>query len=463
VTTLTVPASTPASDTIVAVSSPPGRSPRALVRGSGPAAFSLLEKTLAPPAALPPPRRLAPARLELPPALPCLLAMFPGPGSYTGEDLFELQVPGHPALLTRLVGRFLAAGARQAGPGEFTFRAFTAGRIDLTEAEGVAATIAAESDAELAAAGGLRRGELGRQGEALLEAAGDLLALVEAGIDFTEEEDVTPIAGGPLRERIGALTGQLDHLLAGAARREAIDTLPRVVLVGPPSTGKSSLMNALLGRRRVLVDAAPGTTRDVIEETLELEGDGGDGSAACRLADLAGLDQAATALDRHVQATCRRAIEAADLLLLCHDGRGPDAGLAELARTRPCLKLRTRADRAARGTLPFEPELAVSVRTGAGLGALRSALRARLARGRSPSRAAADLMLQPRHEAALRQARHALEQAAAALPGGNAPLPDPELTAAALRDATKALASLGGRMSSDEVLGKIFSNFCIGK
>ena len=314
--------------TIVAVSSPPGRSLRGLVRLSGDEAFEILGGLLAEP--LPAPRRITPNRLR-DPAMSVLAAVFPGPGSYTGQDVAELQLPGHPALLDRVVRAALGRGARPAEAGEFTFRAYTAGRMDLTRAEGVAATIHAVSDGQLAAAAHLREGELARFAAERVEALGRLLALVESGIDFVDQEDVVPIAPPDLARQLTDERRLLEDLLSRSRSWGAIEALPRVVLEGPPSAGKSTLFNALLGRPRAVTDAAPGTTRDVLEEPWDLgaprlanqETAGAQGQTPggeeVMLVDLAGLDDPRDRLDRldrEVQARGRRAIERADLVLL---------------------------------------------------------------------------------------------------------------------------------------------------
>ena len=287
----------PPTDTIAAVSSPPGRSARGLIRISGPGVSAVLEHLLED--AIAEPRKLTPVRLKPPhlPPIPALLLRFTAPASYTGDDLAELQLPGNAALLDRVLHEVLEVGrasrpspstadgpdgpptspnqgaklARLAEPGEFTFRAYTAGKLDLTRAEGVGATISAVSDSQLAAAGLLRRGELGATAESLVDQIGGLLALVEAGIDFTDQEDVNPIAPGRLDEKLADAEHQLERILANSRSWGAIEALPRAVLVGPPSVGKSTLFNALLGRERAVIDAAPGTTRDVLAEPLRLQ------------------------------------------------------------------------------------------------------------------------------------------------------------------------------------------------
>ena len=363
------PAPARPADTIVAISSPPGRSPRGLVRLSGPGAFDVLDWLVVVRSAegtgdsaqgtgnsaLGNPHRTVPCSLRtfsaahlrppLPP-LPVLIARFNAPHSYTGEDTAELQLPGNPALLDRVLraalgtGPAVPGGARLAEAGEFTFRAYLAGKLDLTEAEGIAATISAVSDAQLAAASHLREGELGRFAAAHVEELGRLLALVEAGIDFTDQEDVVPIRPRVLAAALDDVEGSLRALLDKSRSWGSVEALPRVVLVGPPSAGKSTLFNALLGRSRAVVDAMPGTTRDVLEEPMLLvaadvnpsarfaapDDDSADGLTSAApgvasggevlLVDIAGLDDAAAALDRDVQAAAERAIGGADLFLL---------------------------------------------------------------------------------------------------------------------------------------------------
>ncbi len=186
-------------------------------------------------------RTLHRVRLKHPP-LPALLAIYQAPASYTGEYVAELQVPGHPALLERLLQQAVHAGARLAEPGEFTFRGFTAGKFDLTQAEGIAATISAVSDSQLEAAALLRNGRLGTWAHDLVDALGSALALVEAGIDFVDQEDVVPITPGDLNDRLRTIADRLDELVRHSRSWGALEALPRVVLVGPPSAGKSDVV-----------------------------------------------------------------------------------------------------------------------------------------------------------------------------------------------------------------------------
>jgi tRNA modification GTPase len=448
----------PASDTIVAVSSAPGRSLRGLVRVSGPRTLVIINRLLT--GDPPPPRRLVACRVRLDENLSCpaLLALFAGPASYTGDDLAEIQLPGNPALLDRVVRRFVELGARLAEPGEFTFRAFLAGKLDLTQVEGVAATIAATSDGQLEAAAMLRDGRLGNLARQLADRLADDLALVEAGIDFTDQEDVVPIAPDALWQHVQALRHQLDHLLSHSRSWGALEALPRVVLVGQPSTGKSTLFNALLARRRAVVSSTPGTTRDVLVEPLMLRQSGGQ-SVEVMLVDIAGLDTPRGALDHAAQDAARRAIRQADLVLTISDDNAP----AEVHHDH-VLHVRSKADLIGEPGQVSGFDVMVSAATGQGLDELRHQIAARLG-NRGVSVTGQMLALQPRHETALRSAAGPLAHAAALLDPQrhSRAIEQVELVAGALRAALDDLAALAGRLTPDDVLGRIFATFCIGK
>ncbi len=447
----------PARDTIVAVSSPPGRSPRGLVRLAGPGAALTALSLLEPPAPPLVPNRLSPVRLAEG-RLPALLAFFAAGRSYTADETVELQLPGNPVLLERVIRACLASGARLAEPGEFTFRAFLAGRLDLTQAEGIAATIAATSDSQLRAAGLLRRGKLGGIAGDLVDRLGTQLALVEAGIDFTDQEDVVPIAPSALAENLAGIVAALDSLLTRSRSWGSLETLPRVVLVGPPSSGKSTLFNALLDRERAVVSATPGTTRDVLAEPLTLHRDDGP-AVEVMLVDIAGLDDPAASLDRAAQAAARQAVESADLLLIVRDPtRPPQPPLPEPAAA-PTLTVATKCDVA-----PCAAEVAVSARTGAGLDLLRAAIRERVG-DRGVALAADTLALRPRHTAALRSAAAHLGAAASLLAdqADHRAIEGVELVADHLRRGLDELAGLGGTLTPDDIIGRVFATFCVGK
>lgn len=448
-------------DTIIAISSPPGRSARGLIRLSGPGAADVLARLLQ---SVPDAPRCAHfVRLRAPlPEIPAILIRFAGPASYTGEDCAELQVPGNPSLLDRILQAATLAepnrpsGCRLAHAGEFTFRAWQNGKMDLTRAEGVAATIHAHGEAELRAATLLRRGALAKQTESQVEALGRLLALVEAGIDFTDQDDVVPISPADLDGGLAKLEDTLAGLLARSRSWGTLEAAPRVVLVGRPSAGKSTLFNALLGRTRAVVHAEPGTTRDALEEKLTLPG-----GTEVMLVDIAGLDDAQTRLDAAAQEQAQAAIGRADLVLEVDDATDPQAQWPAFGG--PSLRVMTKADLAqagwqATGGLP------VCAPQGTGLLELKQALAEALKR-RHQSAGASELALQPRHEEALRGALAQVREARATLAPhvGDHALPAIERVAGSLRAGLDALAGLGGTLTPDEVIGKVFATFCVGK
>jgi len=394
--------------------------------------------------------------------LPVLVLRFVAPASYTGEDAAEIVTVANRDVTGRLLDRLTALpGVRLAGPGEFTARAYLAGKLTLAQAEGVALTIAAETDAQLQAADRLLSGTLGRTYHDWADRLAGLLALVEAGVDFTDQEDVVPI---PPRELAGALE-TLHHDLAAhldqKATEERPDHTPRVVLAGPPNAGKSTLFNTLLGRSRAVVSDVPGTTRDVLEEPLELPG-----SPLCArpdtvtLVDLAGIDAGPglDALDDAARQLAREAITTADCVLHC-DPTGRFDSLPTLPPSTPVLRLRTKAD------LPVfhtsAEALAVCALDGYHLDALRRAIADAVSVNPSASSVAGTVV--PRHQRALRDAASHLVEARAAIEPNAHALDEPELVAGEMRLALNALAELAGDVTPDDVLGRVFASFCVGK
>ena len=469
-------------DVILAIASPPGHSPRGIIRISGDETFALLEPRLKIPAEKTDAGRDDLAnrlrrrgafrtRLQLNNlSIPAIALLFPGPNSYTGEDAAELQLPGNPVLLERIIDGIITSGAernidvRRAEPGEFTARAFFNERMTLTEAEGVAATVAARSDAELRAAQLLLRGDLGAFAQALADDLASALALVEAGIDFTDEEDVVAIAPTQLVLRLRKLLERTDDRLGRCVGMEQLRAIPWVVLTGRTNAGKSTLFNALLRRERAVVSIQPGTTRDVLAEPLEIHTS--RGPAEVMLIDLAGAERAESALGEQMQEAAREATERAELILHCRPADESDApGDVEtppevtlIVRTKADLLGKSAAAEIERGTL------IVSAQTGRGLDELRDTVAGALA-DRAVSLASDAIALQPRHEADLRAARNNLAMALELIePVCDAPdLSDPELVAAAMRSALDALASLAGNITADDVLGRVFATFCVGK
>ena len=460
-------------DVILAVATAAGRSPRAIVRMSGASSFELLrEMTQSPDDASGGfvRRGISFIRLRLGQLwCPAIALSFPGPQSYTGEDSIELQLPGNPDLLERVLGELLQGAnqmlirARHANPGEFTARAYLNGRMSLTQAEGVAATIAAQSDAELRAAHFLRTGALGDIAHSLAHDLANALALVEAGIDFTDQEDVVAITPEDLQQRLGDLRGQIDSQLKHSVGIEQLQAIPWVVLIGEPNAGKSALFNALLGRERAVVSAVSGTTRDVLTEPLTIHTD--HGPAEVMLVDLAGLDDADDSpINRMMQQRAREALARAELVLRC-----TPASNSSRAALEGELAVRTKSDLIEQPSIAREPAAAanvfsVSAFTGAGLNELRTAITRRLA-DRAVSLAGESAALRPRHESSLRSAQTNLTEAIALAERSRSKraLVDPELIASAMRAALDDLAALAGDITPDEVLGRVFATFCVGK
>ena len=435
-------------DTIVALATAPGPGARAIVRLSGPACSSVLKAVFAPADAVPPPPgRFVGGAVALPGVhspLPADLFFWHGPNSYTGQDVAELHVISCQPLLDLLVSSLLAAGARAAGPGEFTQRAFLAGKLDLTRAEAVGAVIEAGGRAELRQALTQLAGGMSKPLSEVREDLLDLLADVEAALDFADE-DIRFVEGDEILRRLGRAMARV--MLAGKqleSRGVANETF-RVVLAGRPNAGKSSLFNALCGAR-ALVSDEPGTTRDYLSHKLDLDG------AKVELIDSPGWRPADGEIERQAQELGRQQQAEADLTLVCvESGSEPDADeRAALDGERPALLIATKCDlRQARSGL------ATSAVTGAGLSELRATL-SRRARER-PAPALAPSVARCRHHVAaclehLRRA-HALvlEQ------------DPPEILALELREALHQLGELAGAVYTDDLLDRVFSRFCIGK
>lgn len=409
--------------------------------------------------------------------LPALLAWAAGPRSYTGEDTLEVLVPGQPEVVRRLMAAMLRSGeadggvqngeVRMAQPGEFSARAYHNGRLSLAQAEGVAAVISAASDAEWQAAQRVLSGEQGAVYQRWSGEAAELLALVEAGIDFADTEGVVAISPADLAARSEALARAVGEAAGEQRRGERASGAARVVLWGRPNAGKSTLFNALLGRRRAVVAAVAGTTRDALSERLSLRA--GERALEVDLVDVAGVDEGelGTPGTTEAMAGAQAAREAgsADVLVWCvATGEAPDAAPAvnrDGGQTAAVVRVRTKADRAlgaGAGTgESTDGWLEVCVPSGLGVEALRAALaHAVLEREGGATAGGGRGVLPTRHRDAL--ARAATQLRAAVVVADRA-----EEAAAALRAALDALGELTGRVERDEVLGLIFSRFCIGK
>jgi tRNA modification GTPase len=481
-------------DVIVAISTPPGDSVRGILRLTGPAAVELSAQLFAAehhrPLATQRPWRMIPGRLRLDRdlAVPCNAVVFLPPRSYTGQPLVELHLAGSSALLSMALRSCTAAGARVAEPGEFTARAFLTGRMDLLAAEGVAARIAARSDAQLVAARQMANGTLAERVRAATENLTDLLSLIEAGIDFADEpvEFIHPEA---VASRLAAMARDLEDLLARSLDMQRLEALPRVALVGPPNTGKSRLLNRLTGLDRCICSPIPGTTRDVLSAVMDTP------AGQVFLLDGPGLGPPRSEIDRMAQRAWRDVLGRVDLVLLVlaadelrFEDRAPhgqpqdeeDAFQASVA-SRPHMMIVNKQDLLSRdeqaalksqltaggwqsangedaGTLFrwLRTTLGVhviSAATGSGCRELQETVGAAVA-GLSTS-GAGRIVLTARHGQALHAALDAIRSAAREHCA--------ELIALSLREALMQLGQITGQVTTEDLLDRVFSRFCIGK
>ena len=441
------------TDTIAAIATAAGPGGVGIVRLSGPASAAIASALCG---TLPAPRTAGHRRFRDAHGGVIddgLVLHFPAPGSYTGEDVVELQAHGGPVLLAQLLGRCLALGARPARPGEFTERAFLAGRLDLAQAEAVADLIGAASAQAARAARRALDGAFSTRVDAIADALLGLRVQVEAAIDFPDE-DIDPLAAPALAARLDEAHAALDALLAAAERGRRLASGLHVVLCGAPNAGKSSLLNALAGEDRAIVSAAPGTTRDLLRERLSI------GGLDLVLVDTAGLRDSPDEVEREGMRRALDELSRADLVLAVRDASDPapppPALLAAVAGAAEVLWLHAKSDRADARPPPDAPgHLAVSAFTGKGLDALAAALRERAGLGDGVEDA---FTARARHLDALRACLALLDEARQRRREGLA-----ELVAEALRLAHDALGRITGRVHPDDLLGEVFARFCIGK
>ena len=450
-------------DTIAALATPAGTAALAMVRVSGPRTAEIAA-TLAG-GKCPTPRRVrhldyrnvAGEVLD-----DVVVTFFASPGSYTGEDALEISCHGNPMISQHIVEDMLARGCRLAEPGEFTQRAFLHGKMDLSQAEAVMDVIHARSARALEAAHRQLKGGLGRRVQALVEGLLAALARVEAYIDFPDE-DLPAEDRGLVRAECDRILREIGKLSAtsryGHLLREGVAT----VILGAPNAGKSSLLNALVGSERALVSPEPGTTRDFIEERLQV------GPHWLRLIDTAGLNPSPAPLERLGMAKTRERLDEADLVLLVVDGASPPALLlpadyAERIAWGTVILVRNKADLPAAAWSAVAAdvpggvtEIATSTVTGAGLDDLRAEIVRRIdAVGGEPDERVA---INVRHADALAAAESALRAARDKL-AADGPV---ELLASDLRAALDALGAITGRVDNERMLDHLFATFCIGK
>jgi len=448
------------TDTIAAIATPPGRGGIGVVRISGKNLQALAQEILG---HIPRPRHASLSKfLDANEQVidQGIALYFPAPHSYTGEDVLELQGHGGPAVMNLLLSRCLAAGARLAQPGEFTLRAFLNNKLDLAQAESVADIIDASTGEAARCAMRSLQGEFSAAIHTLVQALTDLRMLVEATLDFPEEEaDFLQHANA--HGKLAAIQIQLERVLTSARQGSLLREGLHVVLVGQPNVGKSSLMNRLAGEEVAIVTEVPGTTRDAIRQTIEIEG------VPLHLIDTAGLRETDNAVEKIGIARTRAAIDKADLILLLIDARQGVAAadraiLDSLPAGLPLISVFNKIDllneipqlKGGEGQI----EIHLSAKTGAGMELLKQKLLETI--GWQPHAVGEGLfMARQRHLRALTAAREHLRSAAAVGEKGE----QLELLAEELRLAQLALTTITGEFSADDLLGEIFSRFCIGK
>jgi tRNA modification GTPase len=449
------------SDTIAALATAPGRGAIAIVRVSGDNAHEVTARLVRP---WPLQARAATLCTVYSPAGERLdravVTCYERPRSFTGEDMVEIACHGGAVVSTSVIAGLLDIGARHALPGEFTRRAVLNGKLDVLQAEAVGDLIDARSRGSQRAAlnqldGGLSRRVLGLR-DSLLE----LEALIAYDIDFPEEDD-GPVAPERIARATDSTLGALDDLLATARAGELIREGALVVIAGAPNVGKSSLFNALVGRKRAIVTDTPGTTRDALEAVIDTE------RWPLRLIDTAGLRETADVVERLGIEVSEDYLMRADVVLACGDDNQTLTQAVEVVEQRtkaPVLAVRTKTDR--NGGASGEAEagkagtIQVSAETGAGLGELIAAVTATLGTDRRTPDLDAPLLTHTRHRRAIKQARD--ELAAFRNAWLNAQLPAP-VAAVHLRAAVHALEELVGTVDVEDVLDRVFARFCVGK
>lgn len=445
--------------TIFALSSAPGRAGIAVFRLSGPAAAPALAALAG---GLPVPRRASLRRLAAPAGGGeidrALVLWLPGPASFTGEDMAELHAHGGRAVTAALIDALAALpGLRPAEPGEFTRRAFANGRLDLTEAEGIADLINAETEAQRRQAVRQIEGEAGRLYEGWRARAMRALAWLEAALDFADEADLpATLADAAVADAV-AVGAEIGAFLDDARRGERLREGVRVVIAGPPNAGKSTLMNALARREVAIVSARAGTTRDVIEVHLDLAG------LPVTLTDTAGLREAADEIEEEGVHRARAALHGADLIVWLAPADEPAGEAPAPAPGQRQLCVRSKADLAADGAAPGGEALAgdmLAVSVISGLGVERLIARLGEEAAQLCGRGEAPAITRARHRAALETAHGALARFGAARAGGEPAL---ELLAEELRAAVAALGRITGRVDVEDLLDIVFADFCIGK
>jgi tRNA modification GTPase len=440
-------------DTIAAISTPFGEGAIALVRLSGPESVAIAGRVFRGKcvvAAMRPRMQHFGAVFDAEGKLDdVVLSVARGPASYTGEDVVEVACHGGVLVTRRILELLLRSGARAAEPGEFTQRAFLNGKMDLTQAEAVMDLISAQTDLALRAATEQLEGRLGTRVRGLLDGLLELLAHIEAYIDFPDE-DIDPETGDSLRRRLGAIRSELERLLATADQGKILREGVRTVIYGVPNVGKSSLLNLLLGYERAIVSATPGTTRDTLEEVINLRG------IPLRLIDTAGVRESVDEIERAGMERTRKQVERADLVLHLVDATAPRG--SELPVHPRAILVLNKTDLGEHPSWAGADAVRISCLRHEGIEPLAQAIEERVIVGGAAARDWS-VAINARHQAALQRAHGMVVAAEQGLEEGISA----EFVAEEVRGALDAVGDVIGKVDTEDLLGKIFSTFCIGK
>lgn len=444
------------ADTIVAIATPPGQGGVGIIRVSGPSSLSIAQTMSRQ-------EKLAPRQAHY-----ChfydkdetvidmgLVLYFKGPNSFTGEDIVEFQAHGSPIALSRLISRCIECGARMANPGEFSQRAFLNDKIDLTQAEAIADLIASQSNSAAKLAVNSLQGVFSIEINKLVDSLIHLRCYVEAAIDFPEEE-IDFLSDGKVQADLNIIIAELERVISNACQGVILREGINVVLAGKPNAGKSTLLNRLAGRDLAIVTDVPGTTRDVMRQHLLID------DIPLHVIDTAGLRQSEDLVESEGIKRAWREIKQADCVLLLIDKSIDDEAESlhreikdELPQNVPVLTIFNKMDLLASAKTSDDDSLCISAKTGLGIDELKRRLKNTV--GYQPTEGR--FIARSRHLNALREALNALEVGMEQLLTHKAG----ELLAEDLRLAQSALSEITGEFTSDDLLGKIFSSFCIGK